>query len=279
MHEGTVKRPSYQWYPGDWKRDTALQSCSWEARSLWRDLLDIMHDGDPYGHLSINGKALQTPQIADMVRLPLPRVRRYLQELIAAGVPSLTGEGVIFSRRMVKDEHIRNVRAAAGKRGGNPNLIGSDLVNQNSNQKPTPAFAVAVASASSSSSSSGEGGETFWEHMGFSAASEMDDTGRSALEGYYRASHDPYRYLAELRAVLAGVHGPGGRAPTPLQLGQALHEMALAGAKPTASILRGFVRRIIDPADPPARAQNGQKPEGDLSGWVARKEAERVAGS
>ena len=103
----------------------------------------------------------------------------------------------------------------------------------------------------------------------------MDDQGRSALEGLYRASHDPNRFLAELESILSGVHGPGGRAPTPLQLGQALHEMALAGAKPTASVLRGFVRRVIDPEPPPRHTS--PKPEGDLSGWVARKEAENRA--
>jgi len=29
------KRPAFQFYPGDWRRDTALQSVSLAARGLW----------------------------------------------------------------------------------------------------------------------------------------------------------------------------------------------------------------------------------------------------
>jgi hypothetical protein len=55
-----VKRPAFQWYPGDWRRDTALQSCSIAARGLWVEMLNLMHDGEPYGHLTAGGVQLTT---------------------------------------------------------------------------------------------------------------------------------------------------------------------------------------------------------------------------
>src|SRR5690348_13954985 len=36
------KQPAYQWYPGDARRDTALQSCRLVVRGLWREMLDLM---------------------------------------------------------------------------------------------------------------------------------------------------------------------------------------------------------------------------------------------
>ncbi len=68
------KAPAFQWYPGDFKRDTALQTCSFEARSIWRVLMDMMHDGEPYGHLTAGGVVITVEEIARMEGLPAARV-------------------------------------------------------------------------------------------------------------------------------------------------------------------------------------------------------------
>jgi hypothetical protein len=52
------------------------------------------------------------------------QVSRLLQELENSGVFSRTEHGAIYSRRMVKDEQTRQAKAAAGKLGGNPKLVG-----------------------------------------------------------------------------------------------------------------------------------------------------------
>lgn len=145
------KQPAYQWYPGDARRDTALQSCRLVVRGLWREMLDLMHDGEPYGHLTAGGEPITDAQLARMVGESLSNVRRWLAELERKGVFSRTETGVIYSRRMVKDEHIRQVRKASGSKGGNPALLDNQPDNQPpkqaDKQKPTPAVAVAVASA------------------------------------------------------------------------------------------------------------------------------------
>jgi hypothetical protein len=110
-----TKRPAFQWYPGDAQRDTALRACCLEARGLWREMLDLMHDGEPYGYLTAGGSPITPVNLARMVGVSARRCVALLAELEDHQVFSRTEGGVIYSRRMVKDEHIRTVRAAAGK--------------------------------------------------------------------------------------------------------------------------------------------------------------------
>lgn len=147
------KRPSFQFYPSDWLRDTALRSCSTGARGLWIDMICYMHEGNPYGHLKVGEKVILPANLARMVGETLDTVEGWLSELKHAGVYDLTSDGVIVSRRMIRDENLRNIRASGGKLGGNPALMVGDKVNledkvkviQKDNQNSTP---------SSSSSSS-----------------------------------------------------------------------------------------------------------------------------
>ena len=53
-----MKRPSFQFYPSDWLRDTALRSCSMGARGLWMDMICYMHEGNPYGYLKVGDKVI-----------------------------------------------------------------------------------------------------------------------------------------------------------------------------------------------------------------------------
>ena len=108
----------------------------------------IAHESEEYGVLSIAGKAMTTQQLARAVGESPAMVARLLDELSDANVFSRDEKGAIFSRRMVKDEHIRNVRAEAGRLGGNPDLLAKKVKQkdkQSIEQIPTP---------SSSSSSS-----------------------------------------------------------------------------------------------------------------------------
>lgn len=113
------KRPAFQFYPGDWRRDLALQGCSLAARGLWIEMMGMMHDGAEYGHLLAGSRPITAERLAGMVG---PQdgedVPALLAELEEAGVFSRTDDGVIYSRRMVKDEDIREKRATAGKKGG-----------------------------------------------------------------------------------------------------------------------------------------------------------------
>lgn len=120
-----------KFYCRDWRADGKLRLCSLAACGLWVDMLSLMHDeGEPYGHLCIAGQALTTPeQIAAAVGRPLRDVRRALAELERFGVLEKSSAGCIYSRRMVRDEDVRQKRAEGGKLGGNPALLPGSKVN------------------------------------------------------------------------------------------------------------------------------------------------------
>jgi len=175
-----MKRPSFQFYPGDWQNDHKLRSCSPVARCLWLELLCIFHQSDNYGCMpsfllnqisskhpsktQANDQANSkqevkvqvNPMVEGMVALCLPiisdlaqmtsmkveDVRSGLEELFRRNIPDVDENGMIYSKRMVKDEKIRQVRAIAGKKGGNPNLVKRNstdaqaiLLNQNPSKR------------------------------------------------------------------------------------------------------------------------------------------------
>jgi hypothetical protein len=114
-------------------------------------MICFMHEGNPYGHLKVGNKVILPPNLASMVGATLLEVEGWLHELHQAGVYEIAETGEIFSKRMVRDEYLRNKRAEGGKLGGNPNLKVNlkviSMVEKEVKQKPTP-------SSSSSSSSS-----------------------------------------------------------------------------------------------------------------------------
>lgn len=112
-----TKRPAFQFYPGDWRTDNGLRLCSLVARGLWIEMMAIMHEGDPYGHLTVQGRPISVDMLARLVGESSTVVKRAMKDLEENDVFSRTNEGVIFSRRMVRDEEVRNARAAGGSLG------------------------------------------------------------------------------------------------------------------------------------------------------------------
>lgn len=108
----------------DWKTDSALRMCSMAARGFWMELLCIAHEGDPYGHVIVNGRAPTPKQLGMIVGGSEKAVTAWLQELEAAGVFSRTDDGTIYSRRMIRDKAVSEAGREFGKRGGNPKLNG-----------------------------------------------------------------------------------------------------------------------------------------------------------
>lgn len=116
-------------------------------------MICIMHQGEPYGHLTVKGVVVQTPMLARMVGCSLREATNWLRELESAKVFSRTDSGEIYSRRMVKDESLRSRRAEYGKLGGNPALLDkpNDGIKVNPHDKPQPTPSPSSSSSSSSS--------------------------------------------------------------------------------------------------------------------------------
>ena len=81
-----MKRPAFQFYPADWRKDVELQSCSMAAQGLWINVMCLAHECEPYGHLTINGKAMTPAQLGRQVGLSARECETLLDELIDAGV-------------------------------------------------------------------------------------------------------------------------------------------------------------------------------------------------
>ena len=98
-----MNKPWMKWYPNDWRGDPRLRMCSLAARGLWADIISYMHEGMPYGHLTIDGVKPDISGVAALVARPISEVKRALSELEKFQVFSRTENGVIFSRRMIRD--------------------------------------------------------------------------------------------------------------------------------------------------------------------------------
>lgn len=139
------KMPAFQFYPADWRKDSAVQSLDYETRGVWFEMLCIMHESSERGVLLLNGAPMPEEALARLLGLDNQNLSKHLTKMQAYGVAKRRQcDGALFNKRMVEDERLCEIRRNAGKKGGNPLLL-----NQNPtspvNQNPTP---------SSSSSSS-----------------------------------------------------------------------------------------------------------------------------
>lgn len=126
-----MKRPSFQFYPADWKGNAKLRRCSEAARGAWMDILCILHDSDEYG-------VCRWP-LADLARaagVAIKLARELAEKLVLKGADrgaepfvftpthaGKAGEPVTlvdpstgpcwYSSRFVRDEWVRQRRGAA----------------------------------------------------------------------------------------------------------------------------------------------------------------------
>jgi len=106
----------------DWRSDAKLRMCGLAARGLWMEMLALMREASPSGHLIVNGKSPTNTQLAVLAGAPPELVPSLVAELESAGVFSRTRSGVIFSRRMIRDEKRAISSRINGRLGGNPSL-------------------------------------------------------------------------------------------------------------------------------------------------------------
>lgn len=136
------RQPWRKFYSKDWRGDAPLRMCSFAARGLWVDLLSLMHESKHCGFLFVD-EVVPTPrQLAGLLGGSEKEIKTLLAELADNGVFSMTGQdmpddvkaliptgipdGVILSRRMVRDEAKAAEDRKNGKGGGNPKLGGGD---------------------------------------------------------------------------------------------------------------------------------------------------------
>ena len=102
------KLPYLQFYPGDWLKDP-IAGCSLAAQGLWLRMMIVAHESDKYGHLSVGGLPITQEAIVKRCGCDdLSQFEALLAELDRAKVPSRTKGGIIYSRRMERDQKKRD---------------------------------------------------------------------------------------------------------------------------------------------------------------------------
>jgi hypothetical protein len=101
-----AKDPAILIYPADWLKDE-VSGCSIAAQGLWWRMLIVMHDSERRGYLQANRRPMTEQFIASKCGVDAQTYSTLLLELDDVAVPSRTAEGIIYNRRMVRDEEKR----------------------------------------------------------------------------------------------------------------------------------------------------------------------------
>lgn len=168
------KRPSFQFYPGDWQANSNLRRCTHEEKGIWLDVMCLLHDQEEYG-------VARWPlrELAQAVGTTLAKIRSLVSKGVLKGADAdqtcaqfiftPTGAGrkkgdpvtliaeqdgpLWYSSRMVEDEYKRVIR---GEYGNTPKTAPdhAPMPPIGAEPKTTPDPAPSRAGASSPSPSS-----------------------------------------------------------------------------------------------------------------------------
>lgn len=144
-----AKKPSFQFYPGDWRKDQDLSRASLQAKGALIEVLCLAFECEKKGYLITNKIPWTIDEIAHAIGGDKIENIKAIEELLLKKILKKSKKNEIFSKRMVEDARISKLRYRAGLKGGNPNLV-----NQNSKQN---------ARSSSSSSTSVNINTDTWE--------------------------------------------------------------------------------------------------------------------
>jgi len=96
-------QPWIKFYPRDWRGDQALRLVSLQARGLWMEMICLMHEATPYGHLLVGNQPVSVETLARVVGSTVEETQASLDELENAGVFRRSRTGLISSKRMIAD--------------------------------------------------------------------------------------------------------------------------------------------------------------------------------
>lgn len=165
-----MKRPSFQFYPGDWKKNAKLRRCSEAARGAWVDVLCLLHDFDEYGvcrwplldlarSAGVPLKLVKELVAKDVLKGSDKEIADYVYTPRHAGadgepvvlIPAQPGP-VWFCSRFVRDDHIRQKRGA-GTRFGDDESASNDGKNRKPKSPPKGGIGDGKGDGASTSSS------------------------------------------------------------------------------------------------------------------------------
>lgn len=168
-----MKRPSFQFYPGDWQSNSNLKRCTRLEKSVWLDVLCLMHDQEEYGVLRWTLK-----EIAEAAHCKIAELKSLHEKGVLKGadkghtcdayvyvprsgrrdgdpvelLPEQQGP-IWYSSRFVRDEYVRTIRGESSRFGDSPDDSPKPPKGERTKASPKPPFGDGASSSSSSSSS------------------------------------------------------------------------------------------------------------------------------
>lgn len=150
VKQNAGKMPAFQFYPGDWRKDPGVQALDYETRGIWLEILCLMHESDERGVLLLNGRLMPLEALARLLGLTNSKLNKHLAKLLAHGViRQREGDGALYSKRMVADEHLRQIRQEAGREGGLAFSPSQAKAKQNTKQNHPPSSSSSISVSSS----------------------------------------------------------------------------------------------------------------------------------
>lgn len=110
--------PAMPFYVGDWLKAPDIRALSPSAKGIWIDMLCFMWESKERGVLKFGNKIVDRDMLARMLGFARVLLDPLLDELLELGIYSIREDGAIFSRRMIKDQKIREIRSISGQKGG-----------------------------------------------------------------------------------------------------------------------------------------------------------------
>ena len=113
--------PWMKFYTVDWMGEPKLKLVSRAARSLWIDMLCLMHQAGT-GRLEMAGRPMTEKELAAVLGDNPRTTRKLLAELAAARVSVVVDGSFVASSRMIEDVEKLEKDRSNGRKGGNPDI-------------------------------------------------------------------------------------------------------------------------------------------------------------
>lgn len=148
-----MKKPAFQFYPGDWRKDQNLSRASLQAKGAMIEIMCLAFECDKRGILATDGKAWTIEEIAHAMGGDKMVNISAIEELLKLNVLKKNKKNFIFSSRMVKDSKVLDARKKGGELGKDHGVKGKEFGKLGGRPVKKPPLYPPPSSSSSSSTS------------------------------------------------------------------------------------------------------------------------------
>ncbi len=112
------KLPAFHFYPGDWFKDTGIMALDAIERGVYFQFLLLMFESKRRGYLQLGEKKYPDGLLAKILRISPKKLAEITEKLVKFEIVSVEKPtGIMYSRRMISDEEMRQTLIKAGEKG------------------------------------------------------------------------------------------------------------------------------------------------------------------